>query len=331
VICCRSSPKQKALIVGMIKTNDGAQCLAIGDGANDVPMIQAAQIGVGISGKEGMQAVNSSDYSIAQFRFLERLVLVHGRWAYIRMSKLLLYSFYKNMCFSLCEFWFIFYSGFSGQTIFTSWAIALFNSLFCFLPIFVHALFDQDVPERKMKEYPELYETGQKSHEFSKPIFWGWILMGITHSIIIFFLTFYILQDVMDSDGTNAGLFMVGHTAFTSIILVVNVVLCLEFCSVNVFHWLAVGISVLAWYAFLGIYQYVDLEEYNEIYLIGGRLLSLPAFWLVSILVAIIAIWPYLSLKVVRRNYFPLNLHIVQEEAKIGKRRKDKYAGESKN
>ena len=102
VICCRVSPLQKALVVKLVKEGVGAMTLAIGDGANDVSMIQAADVGVGISGEEGLQAVNSSDYAIAQvrgtvehclkgvltvgrqFRFLKRLLLVHGHWSYAR-------------------------------------------------------------------------------------------------------------------------------------------------------------------------------------------------------------------------------------------------------
>lgn len=77
--------------------------------------ISAAHIGVGISGQEGMQAVLASDYSIAQFRFLERLLLVHGRWSYYRMCKFLRYFFYKNFAFTLCHIWFAFFCGFSAQ------------------------------------------------------------------------------------------------------------------------------------------------------------------------------------------------------------------------
>lgn len=84
VVCCRVSPKQKALVVSMVKDGLDTMTLAIGDGANDVSMIQAADVGVGISGEEGLQAVNSSDYAIAQFRFLKRLLLVHGHWSYAR-------------------------------------------------------------------------------------------------------------------------------------------------------------------------------------------------------------------------------------------------------
>jgi phospholipid-translocating ATPase len=87
VICCRVSPLQKALIVKLVKEGLGAMCLAIGDGANDVSMIQAADVGVGVAGEEGLQAVNSSDYAIAQFRFLTRLLFVHGHWSYMRNSE----------------------------------------------------------------------------------------------------------------------------------------------------------------------------------------------------------------------------------------------------
>ena len=100
VICCRCSPFQKAEVVKLVTQpklmwGPGHITLAIGDGANDVPMIQSANVGIGISGKEGRQAVLSSDYSLAQFRFLKRLLLVHGNFSYKRISKLILFSFMK--------------------------------------------------------------------------------------------------------------------------------------------------------------------------------------------------------------------------------------------
>lgn len=115
VICCRVTPLQKAMVVSLMKRSKQAVTLAIGDGANDVSMIKEAHIGVGISGQEGMQAVLASDYSIAQFKFLERLLLVHGRWSYYRMCKFLRYFFYKNFAFTLCHFWYAFFCGFSAQ------------------------------------------------------------------------------------------------------------------------------------------------------------------------------------------------------------------------
>lgn len=132
VVCCRVTPLQKAQVVELVMDNEKKITLAIGDGANDVSMIQSkklqneknffferflpeAHIGVGISGQEGRQAVLSSDFAFGQFRYLERLLLVHGRWSYLRISKFLRYFFYKNFAFTLCHFWFAFFSGFSAQ------------------------------------------------------------------------------------------------------------------------------------------------------------------------------------------------------------------------
>ncbi|XP_026638963.1 phospholipid-transporting ATPase IB [Microtus ochrogaster] len=103
VICCRVSPLQKSEIVDVVKKRVKAITLAIGDGANDVGMIQTAHVGVGISGNEGMQATNNSDYAIAQFSYLEKLLLVHGAWSYNRVTKCILYCFYKNVVLYIIE------------------------------------------------------------------------------------------------------------------------------------------------------------------------------------------------------------------------------------
>lgn len=101
----RVSPLQKALVVKLVKRHLKALLLAIGDGANDVSMIQAAHVGVGISGMEGLQAARSADISIGQFRYLRKLLLVHGSWSYSRVSKTILYSFYKNIVLYMTQFW----------------------------------------------------------------------------------------------------------------------------------------------------------------------------------------------------------------------------------
>ena len=124
VICCRVSPMQKAEVVGLVKQSSKSDLtLAIGDGANDVAMIQKAHIGVGINGNEGLQAANSSDFAIAQFRFLQRLLFVHGAWFYARNAKVIVYSFYKNICLYIIELWFAIYSYWTGQVLFERWSI----------------------------------------------------------------------------------------------------------------------------------------------------------------------------------------------------------------
>ncbi|KAL6960593.1 putative phospholipid-transporting ATPase 8 [Sarracenia purpurea var. burkii] len=148
VICCRSSPKQKALVTRLVKMGTGKVTLAIGDGANDVGMLQEAHIGVGISGVEGMQAVMSSDYAIAQFRFLERLLLVHGHWCYRRISIMICYFFYKNIAFGFTLFWFEAYASFSGQPAYNDWYMSFYNVFFTSLPVIALGVFDQDVSAR---------------------------------------------------------------------------------------------------------------------------------------------------------------------------------------
>lgn len=96
VLCCRSTPLQKAYLVKVVKEELNLRTLAIGDGANDVSMIQMADVGVGISGQEGMQAVMASDFTLSRFRYLERLLLSHGYWCYDRLARMILYFFYKN-------------------------------------------------------------------------------------------------------------------------------------------------------------------------------------------------------------------------------------------
>ena len=104
VLCCRVSPSQKAAVVKMVKNGLDVMTLSIGDGANDVAMIQEADIGVGIAGEEGRQAVMSSDYAIGQFRYLQRLVLVHGRWSYRRLGETIANFFYKVKSNKICSY-----------------------------------------------------------------------------------------------------------------------------------------------------------------------------------------------------------------------------------
>ncbi|KAH6894999.1 phospholipid-translocating ATPase [Coprinopsis sp. MPI-PUGE-AT-0042] len=135
VICCRVSPLQKALIVRLVKDGIGAMTLAIGDGANDVSMIQAADVGVGISGEEGLQAVNSSDYAIAQFRFLKRLLLVHGHWSYYRNGNMIINFFYKNIVCIGVLWWFQIYSGWSSNYVLEYTYLLFWNSFWTIAPV----------------------------------------------------------------------------------------------------------------------------------------------------------------------------------------------------
>uniref|UniRef100_A0A674NGI2 Phospholipid-transporting ATPase n=1 Tax=Takifugu rubripes TaxID=31033 RepID=A0A674NGI2_TAKRU len=186
VICCRVSPLQKSEVVEMVKKQVKVITLAIGDGANDVGMIQTAHVGVGISGNEGLQAANSSDYSIAQFKYLKNLLLVHGAWNYNRVAKCILYCFYKNIVLYIIEIWFAFVNGFSGQILFERWCIGLYNVIFTALPPLTLGIFERSCRKENMLKYPELYKTSQNAMGFNTKVFWAHCLNGLFHSVILF-------------------------------------------------------------------------------------------------------------------------------------------------
>uniref|UniRef100_A0A3Q1CJN1 Phospholipid-transporting ATPase n=1 Tax=Amphiprion ocellaris TaxID=80972 RepID=A0A3Q1CJN1_AMPOC len=204
VICCRVTPLQKAQVVELVKKYKQAVTLAIGDGANDVSMIKGtAHIGVGISGQEGMQAVLSSDYSFAQFRFLQRLLLVHGRWSYLRMCKFLRYFFYKNFTFTFVHFWYAFFCGFSAQTVYDEWFITLYNLVYTALPVLGMSLFEQDVNDVWSFQHPQLYVPGQLNLYFSKKAFFKCALHSCYSSLVLFFIPYAAMQDTVRDDGKD--------------------------------------------------------------------------------------------------------------------------------
>ncbi|NWV58539.1 AT8B3 ATPase, partial [Malurus elegans] len=195
VICCRVTPKQKALMVQLVKKHKKAVTLAIGDGANDVNMIKTADIGVGISGLEGLQAVQCSDYALAQFCFLQRLLLVHGRWNYLRICKFLRYFFYKTFAGLLAQVWFAFHSGFTAQPLYEGWFLALYNIFYTAYPVLSVGLLEQDVSAKKSLEFPELYMIGQQDELFNYRVFGVTLLHGVGTSLISFYTALWAFED----------------------------------------------------------------------------------------------------------------------------------------
>uniref|UniRef100_A0A673BF82 Phospholipid-transporting ATPase n=1 Tax=Sphaeramia orbicularis TaxID=375764 RepID=A0A673BF82_9TELE len=214
VICCRVSPLQKSEVVEMVKKQVKVITLAIGDGANDVGMIQTAHVGVGISGNEGLQAANSSDYSIAQFKYLKNLLLVHGAWNYNRVAKCILYCFYKNIVLYIIEIWFAFVNGFSGQILFERWCIGLYNVIFTALPPLTLGIFERSCRKENMLKYPELYKSSQNAMGFNTKVFWAHCLNGLFHSVILFWFP---LKFVVITVCLKAGLETSSWTMFSHI------------------------------------------------------------------------------------------------------------------
>ena len=196
VIACRVSPIQKALLLKMVRKYvvPTPTTLAIGDGANDVGMIQEAHIGVGISGLEGQQAVNSSDFAIAQFRFLEPLLLIHGRWNFMRMSKAVLFFFYKNAALVGILMIFTGKCLYSGTTVFDSWVTSVFNFVGGTMPIIFMAIFDRDLPRDYVLRNPEVYASSQSNEFISLRMTLRWVALTVIHTFTIYYMSTPILQ-----------------------------------------------------------------------------------------------------------------------------------------
>uniref|UniRef100_A0A8C9MUH6 Phospholipid-transporting ATPase n=1 Tax=Serinus canaria TaxID=9135 RepID=A0A8C9MUH6_SERCA len=254
VICCRVSPLQKSEIVDMVKKHVNAITLAIGDGANDVGMIQTAHVGVGISGNEGMQATNCSDYAIAQFSYLEKLLLVHGAWSYNRVTKCILYCFYKNVVLYIIELWFAFVNGFSGQILFERWCIGLYNVIFTALPPFTLGIFERSCTQDSMLRFPQLYKITQNADGFNTRVFWGHCINALIHSIILFWFPLKVLEhDAVFTNGQGVDYLFVGNIVYT-----VSLLPCVDSASLPVpwqFSHLAVWGSMLLWLVFFGVYS----------------------------------------------------------------------------
>uniref|UniRef100_A0A7N9B1D8 Phospholipid-transporting ATPase n=1 Tax=Mastacembelus armatus TaxID=205130 RepID=A0A7N9B1D8_9TELE len=310
VICCRVTPLQKAQVVELIKKHKKAVTLAIGDGANDISMIKSAHIGVGISGQEGIQAVLASDYSFSQFRFLQRLLLVHGRWSYLRMCRFLCYFFYKNFAFTMVHFWFGFFCGFSAQTVYDQYFITLYNIVYTSLPVLAMGIFDQDVPEQRSLEYPKLYEPGQLNLLFNKREFFICIAQGIYTSVVLFFVPYAILSDATQSTGVPLADYQTfAVTTATALVIVVSVQIALDtgFWTVvnHVFVWGSLGSYFTIMFALHG--QTLFSIFPSQFHFVGSALSTLlqPVVWLTITLATAICIVPVLAVRFLKLDLKP--------------------------
>ncbi|XP_071844250.1 phospholipid-transporting ATPase ID-like isoform X2 [Apostichopus japonicus] len=317
VICCRVTPLQKAQVVNLVKNSRSAVTLAIGDGANDVSMIKAAHIGIGISGQEGLQAVLASDYSFAQFRFLERLLLVHGRWSYFRTCKFLSYFFYKNFAFTLVHFWFAFFCGFSAMTVYDEYFITLYNICFTSMPVIALGIFDQDVSDEMSIRYPELYKPGQKSKFFNYYVFTKSLLQGVLTSLVIFFIPYGAFYEENFPNGIPSDTqFLFGCTTSAILVIVVNLKIALDTEYWNIFTHAVIWGSIIIYWAFIFLlYSPFLYELFQGTFTYVGvpyQLVRLPSFWFSLILSCVILILPILGKRAMHMDVSPSRAHEIR-------------------
>lgn len=319
VLCCRVSPAQKAAVVAMVKTGLDVMTLSVGDGANDVAMIQEADVGVGIAGVEGRQAVMSADYAIGQFRFLQRLVLVHGRWSYRRMAEAVASFFYKSIIWTFTIFWFQCFCNFDITYLMEFTYILMFNLLFTSVPPILLGVLDQDVSDEVSLKVPQLYRRGIERLEWTQSKFWLYMLDGFYQSALNFFIPYMTITGgvIVTSNGLDVTdrLRLGAYVAHPSVITINLYIL------LNTYRWdwlqvLVVVLSDLFIFFWTGVYTSFTYSQY--FYKAAAQIYAQPSFWAVCIITPIACVAPRYAIKAFQKVYWPLDVDIIREQVSMG-------------
>ncbi|KAJ4288253.1 drs2 neo1 protein [Collariella sp. IMI 366227] len=317
VICCRASPSQKANLVKCIRRQTPqAVTLAIGDGANDIAMIQSSHVGIGISGREGLQAARISDYSIAQFRFLQRLLFVHGRWNYVRSGKYILGTFWKEVIFYLIQAHYQRYNGYTGTSIYESTSLTVFNTIFTSLPVIIPGIFERDLSAETLLALPELYSFGQKCRGFNYLQYLGWMFMAVAESVVVYYAVHYIYANVSHWP-VETDLFPVGTLVYSLAVVFIN--LKLMFLEVHDRTLVILGGMVVSmggwwlWNIVLSALMKKTVAPYvvRDAFLYGFG--SNGMWWLVHFVVLSALVVFELGVTAVRRSLWPTDRDLMQE------------------
>ncbi|KAH7909858.1 hypothetical protein BJ138DRAFT_1195493 [Hygrophoropsis aurantiaca] len=314
VICCRVSPLQKALVVKLVKDGLKVMTLAIGDGANDVSMIQAADVGVGINGEEGLQAVNSSDYAIAQFRFLKRLLLVHGHWSYSRNGIMVVNFFYKNLVCIGVLWWFQIYCGWTSAYAFDYTYLLFWNSFWTIAPVLGIGLFDRIVDADVLMAFPELYRFGRERTWFTFKNFLIYMFDALVQSVSLFFIiTFAYFTTTPRTDGYDIPLYEFSTTMVFAAVITVSL-----FNGLNTNVWtgwvfFAVFLGIVLLWLFTLVYNAISPGWFvTDVFGNNYYLFRSAYFWLcmpITIAISLLPRYLYLAWKF---GYAPGDLEILR-------------------
>ncbi|KAH9224791.1 P-type ATPase-like protein [Leptodontidium sp. 2 PMI_412] len=320
VLCCRVSPAQKAAVVAMVKGGLDVMTLSIGDGANDVAMIQEADVGVGIAGEEGRQAVMSADYAIGQFRFLQRLVLVHGRWSYRRLAETIANFFYKNIVWTFTIFWYQIYCSFDQTYLYDYTYILLFNLAFTSLPVIFMGVLDQDVSDKVSLAVPQLYRRGIERLEWTQRKFWLYMIDGMYQSVILFYMAYLAFRP--GNFVTHNGLNIDDRERFGVYIAPAAILVINTYILLNTYRWdwlmllLVIVSSLLVWF-WTGVYSAFKSSDY--FYKAATEVFAQPTFWAVTCLSIVLSLAPRFFIKAIQKIYFPYDVDIIREQVRQGK------------
>uniref|UniRef100_A0A5K4FBU5 P-type phospholipid transporter n=1 Tax=Schistosoma mansoni TaxID=6183 RepID=A0A5K4FBU5_SCHMA len=201
VLCCRMTPLQKASIVKLVQIGLAKHSrlsmkpviAAVGDGGNDVAMILQANIGVGVYGKEGREAVRAADYSVTEFRHIKRLFLLHGHWSYYRITITMLFFYHKAVAFVCNQLCVIYNNGYSEIPSFGTILFICYNLTMTFLVSLGYGMFERHIEEKILLNKPYLYKAISYQANLKAWYIFLWVIDGIWHGFITYFIPYYCL------------------------------------------------------------------------------------------------------------------------------------------
>lgn len=285
VVCCRCSPTQKAQVVSLIKLHTGKRTAAVGDGGNDVSMIQAADTGIGIAGREGKQASLAADFSIPQFSHLARLIVVHGRNSYKRSASLSQFVIHRGLIISTMQAIFsaVFY--FSSVSLYQGLLMVGYATIYTMFPVFSLVL-DKDVSGRIALTYPELYKELSKGRSLSFKTFFIWVLVSIYQGGVIMYGALILFEDEF---------IHIVAISFTALILTELIMVAL---TVRTWHYLIVLAELFS----LAVYilSLVVFKNYFDASFLQTR----EFLWKV-LLITLVSCFPLYILKFLRKKFSP--------------------------
>uniref|UniRef100_A0A672IL47 Phospholipid-transporting ATPase n=1 Tax=Salarias fasciatus TaxID=181472 RepID=A0A672IL47_SALFA len=287
VVCCRCTPTQKAQIVRLLQERTGKLTCAVGDGGNDVSMIQEADCGVGVEGKEGKQASLAADFSVTQFKHLGRLLMVHGRNSYKRSAALSQFVIHRSLCISTMQAVFssVFY--FASVPLYQGFLIIGYSTVYTMFPVFSLVL-DKDVKSEVAMLYPELYKDLLKGRPLSFKTFLIWVLISIYQGSIIM----YGAMLLFESEFVH-----IVAISFTSLILTELLMVAL---TIQTWHWLMIVGELLSLACYVA--SLVFLHEFIDVYFIT----TVSFLWKVTV-ITLVSCLPLYILKYLRRRFSPPN------------------------
>ena len=324
VVCCRLTPSQKAAIVDSMKQR-GNRTLAIGDGGNDVAMIQAADVGVGIAAREGLQAARAADYSVTEFKSLRDLVLLHGYNAALRTSFIAQYCFYKSMFICAIQLMFLGVSGVSGTSFFDSISLATYNVLYTSLPI-LFSVIEKDVSADYLLQRPRIYKHIASGVHLNTFTVLSWFLLAVYHGSIVLLFTIsptYVgdrMTNTFLRFGTSSELISSGLTAYSFGVLLQCALVSLLTQSWDLyFNGLVMLITVVGFFIINLIVAAVPYHSLQGIFFV---ILDSGVFWLELIIVLAICLLPIFLFRVYVDNFAkdPTNTarrHYIREKAQM--------------